>query len=100
MGHLFSFLSFSYLMSLSELRLNRMVNEYGAVGGMGIARGNPSTSSVPVPVPFCPPQILHDLTWDQTQAVAVRSQRLTGAADLYVLNIFTWWSGYRWVLDW
>jgi hypothetical protein len=87
MGHLFSFLSFCYLAALSVLRLysigDRMINEYGAVGGMRIGRGNWSTSWDPAPVPFCPPQIPHDLTWDQTQAVAVRSQQLTTAANLY-----------------
>jgi hypothetical protein len=31
----------------------------------------------PVPVPLCPPRILHDLTWARTRAAAVGSQRLT-----------------------
>jgi hypothetical protein len=31
-------------------------------------------------LPFCPPQILHDLTWNRTQAAAVRSRRLTAWA--------------------
>jgi hypothetical protein len=30
-----------------------------------------------LPVLLCPPQILHDLTWDRTRAVAVGSRRLT-----------------------
>jgi hypothetical protein len=44
-------------------------DEYGAVGGMSIGRGNRST--------LCPPQISHDLTWDRTGAAAVGIQRLT-----------------------
>jgi hypothetical protein len=38
----------------------------GAVGGMRIGRGNRSTRRKPVPVPLCPPQIPHDLTWART----------------------------------
>jgi hypothetical protein len=34
----------------------------------------------PVPVPLCPPQIPHKLTWDRTRASAVRGQRLTAWA--------------------
>jgi hypothetical protein len=38
-------------------------DEYGAVGGMRIGRGNQSTRRKPAhPVPLCPPQIPHDLT--------------------------------------
>jgi hypothetical protein len=57
----------------------RMIDDYdyGAVGGMRIDRGNRSTRRKPAPVPLCPPQIPHDLTWDRTRAAAVRSQRLT-----------------------
>jgi hypothetical protein len=47
-------------------------DDYGAVGGMGIGRGNRST--------LCPPQIPHDLTWNRTRAAAVGSQRLTASA--------------------
>jgi hypothetical protein len=42
----------------------------GAFGGMRIGRGNRSTRRKPAPVPFCPPQIPHDLT----RAAAVGSQ--------------------------
>jgi hypothetical protein len=56
----------------------RMIDDdYGAVGGMRIGRGNRSTRRKPVPVPRCPPQITHELTWDQTRAAAVGSRRLT-----------------------
>jgi hypothetical protein len=49
---------------LSKLTLyivNDRINEYGAVGGKRGGRGNQSTSRKPMPVPLCPPQILHDL---------------------------------------
>jgi hypothetical protein len=52
-------------------------DDYGAVGGIRIGRGNRSTRRKPVPVPLYPPQIPHDLTCDQTRAAAVGSQRLT-----------------------
>jgi hypothetical protein len=55
-------------------------DECGAVGGMIIGRGNRSTRRKPAPVPLCPPQIPHDLTWARTRAVAVGSQRLTAWA--------------------
>jgi hypothetical protein len=53
-----------------------MTTEYGAVGGMRIDRGNRSTRRKLAPVPLCPPQIPHDLTWDRMRAAAVGSRRL------------------------
>jgi hypothetical protein len=44
---------------------------------MGIGRGNRSTWRKLAPVPLCPPQIPHDLTWARTRASAVGSRRLT-----------------------
>jgi hypothetical protein len=44
---------------------------------MRIGRGNRSTQRKPVPVPLCPPQIPHGLTWDRTRIAAVESWRLT-----------------------
>jgi hypothetical protein len=57
----------------------RMIDDddYGAVGGMRIGKGNRSTQRKPAPVPLCPPQIPHALTWDRTRAASVGSQRLT-----------------------
>jgi hypothetical protein len=55
-------------------------DECGAVGGMRIGRGSRSTRRKPAPVPFCPPQIPHDLTWARTRVAAVGSQRLTAWA--------------------
>jgi hypothetical protein len=56
----------------------RMIDDdNGVVGGMRIGRGNRSTRRKPAPVPLCPPQIPHDLTWDRTRAAAVGSRRLT-----------------------
>jgi hypothetical protein len=55
-------------------------DECGAVGGMRIGRGNWSIRRKPVPVPFCPPNIPHDLTWARTRAPAVGSRRLTAWA--------------------
>jgi hypothetical protein len=52
-------------------------DECGAVGGMKIGRGNRNTRRKPAQVQLCPPQILHDLTWDRTRAAAVGSRRLT-----------------------
>jgi hypothetical protein len=47
---------------------DRVINEYGALGEMGIGKGNQSTERKPASVPFCPLQIPHDMTWDQTWA--------------------------------
>jgi hypothetical protein len=60
----------------------RMIDDddYGAIGGMRNGRANRSTRRKPAPVPLCPPQIPHDLTWDRTRAAAVGSQRLTASA--------------------
>jgi hypothetical protein len=51
----------------------RMIDDddYGAVGGMRIGRGNRSTRRKPAPLPLCPLQIPHDLTWDRTRPAAV-----------------------------
>jgi hypothetical protein len=47
----------------------RMIDdECGIVRGMTIGRGNRSTRRKPAPVPLCPPQIPHELTWDRTRA--------------------------------
>jgi hypothetical protein len=35
-----------------------MFNKFGAVGGMRIGRGNPSTWRKPAPVPLCPSQVI------------------------------------------
>jgi hypothetical protein len=40
-------------------------------------RRNETGRENPVPVPLCPPQILHALTWDRTRASALGGRRLT-----------------------
>jgi hypothetical protein len=57
-----------------------IADECGALGGMRIGRGNRSTWRKPASVLLCPPQIPHDLTWAQTRATEVGSQRLTAWA--------------------
>jgi hypothetical protein len=83
---------FFFLVSLGGVRLSplgmsatigllyqcRMINDdYGAVNGMKIGRGNRSTRRKSAPVPLRPPQNPHDLTWNRTRTAAVGSQRLT-----------------------
>jgi hypothetical protein len=51
-------------------------DEYKVVGGMRTGKGSRNTLRKPAPVPLCPPQIPHNLTWDRTGVVAVGSQRL------------------------
>jgi hypothetical protein len=57
----------------------RMIGDHecGAVGGMRIFRGNWSIRRKPGPMPLCPPQIPHYLTWARTRAAVVGSRRLT-----------------------
>jgi hypothetical protein len=38
----------------------QMIDEYGSFSKMIIGMGNWGTLTKPVPVPFCPPQIMHD----------------------------------------
>jgi hypothetical protein len=52
-------------------------DECEAVDGKRIGRGNWNAGTKPDPVPLCPPQIPHDLTWVRTRAAAVGSRRLT-----------------------
>jgi hypothetical protein len=51
-------------------------DECGALDGMRIGRGNPSTRRIPAAVPLCPKQIPLDLTWDRTRAAVVGRRRL------------------------
>jgi hypothetical protein len=56
----------------------RMIDdEYGAVCGMMIGRGNRSTRRKPATVQLRPPQIAHDLIWDRTRTTPVGSRWLT-----------------------
>jgi hypothetical protein len=58
----------------------RVIDEYGAFSGMRTGRGSRNTQRKPAPVPLCPPQISHDMTWDWIRAAVVGSQRLTAWA--------------------
>jgi hypothetical protein len=55
-------------------------DECGAVGGMRTDRGKRSTRRKRDPLPLCPPQIPHDLTWVRIQTAAVGSRRLTACS--------------------
>jgi hypothetical protein len=58
-------------------QLRMIDDDCGAVGGMRIDRGNRSIGRKPIPVPLCPPQIPHDVTWARTPAATVGSRGLT-----------------------
>jgi hypothetical protein len=59
----------------------RMIDDdYGAVGGMSIGRGNRRTRRKPAPVPLHFVHHKSHMTWDRTRAAAVGSQRLTAWA--------------------
>jgi hypothetical protein len=55
----------------------QMTEDYEEFGGMSIGRGNGNTRRKSAPVPFCLPQIPHDLTWDRARAAAVENRWLT-----------------------
>jgi hypothetical protein len=77
-------------------------DECAAIGGMQIGRGNRSTRRKPAPASHCPPQILHNLTWDRTRAAAVGRQRLSALANnRLTLKCFSLYMGtQRTILDW
>jgi hypothetical protein len=50
-------------------------DESGAVGGIR-CKGSRSTPRKPAPVPLCPPQIPHGLTWARTRSAAVGNRGL------------------------
>jgi hypothetical protein len=52
-------------------------DEFGAVGRMGIGKGNRNTCRKPPPVPFYAPKIPHDLTWHRILPAAMEIRRLT-----------------------
>jgi hypothetical protein len=45
-----------------------IIDSYGAVGGIRMRKGNPSTWRKPAPLTICPLQIPYYLIWDGTQA--------------------------------
>jgi hypothetical protein len=53
-----------------------MIDEYWALGGMWIGKGNPKILRKRASVSLCPPVIPHDLTRDRTRADEVGSRRL------------------------
>jgi hypothetical protein len=53
-----------------------MINKHEAVGGMRIGKANRSTWRKPAPMPFCPPQIPHDVTWERIRAPFYRTQHI------------------------
>jgi hypothetical protein len=55
---------------LSRIRNSGLKPEYGTFATMRIGRGNRSTWRKRIPVPLCPPQIPHDLTWGRTRTAA------------------------------
>jgi hypothetical protein len=55
---------------------------------MRIGRGNRSTRRKPAPVPLCPPQIPHDLTWARTPD---RSGRKPATNRLSYGAAYRWW---------
>jgi hypothetical protein len=57
-----------------------MIDEYGALGGMTIGRGNRNTARKSVLMPLRPPHILHNRTWDRYRTTAVGSRPLTAWA--------------------
>jgi hypothetical protein len=68
----------------------QVIDECGAIGGIGIGRGNWSTLRKPAPVPLCPPKISCDLTWVRTRAAMVGSRwlnRLSCGTTFQILSI-------------
>jgi hypothetical protein len=59
---------------------DRMINKYGAVGGMRTGRGNQSTRRKPISVPLFLPRIPNDVAWGRTRAAMVGSRQLTAWA--------------------
>jgi hypothetical protein len=75
----------------------RIINNYGAVGGMRIGRGNRSTRRKPAPVSFCSSQIPCYLPSDRTRATAVGIRWLTSHSwFLRSLKVVQ----FSWGLDW
>jgi hypothetical protein len=70
----------------------------GAIGGMRIGRRNRSTRRKPAPVPLCPPQIPHDLTWARTRAAVVGNRRLIAWAMARPQHKYKWWKWMNWQL--
>jgi hypothetical protein len=62
--------------------------ECGTLGGM-LGGRNRSTRRKPAPLPLCPPQVKHEMTWTRTPAAAVGNRPWH---DIYNLKscVFKW----------
>jgi hypothetical protein len=67
-----------------------MIDDYEAISGMRISRGNRSTRRKSAPVQLCPPQIPYDLSWARTQTASMGSRRLTAWAMARLGTSLTW----------
>jgi hypothetical protein len=56
--------------------------EYGALVQLYRQGKTEVLGEKPVPVPICPPQISHGLTWDRSRASEVTGPRLTALVHL------------------
>jgi hypothetical protein len=56
--------------------------------------GNRSTRRKPAPVPLCPPQMPHDLTWTRTGKPATNRLSYGTATDTTLVALLTVSSGY------
>jgi hypothetical protein len=59
------------------------------VNGMRIRRGIRSNRRKPAPVPLCPPQMPHGLTWARTRTTAVGNRWLIACATSSSLHCFS-----------
>jgi hypothetical protein len=46
-------------------------DDFGAIGGMRVGKGNEMTRRNPSPLPLCSPQTSHGLTWTRTRSAAM-----------------------------
>jgi hypothetical protein len=73
----------------------RVVDDCRAVGGIIIGTRNRTTPKKPAPMLLCPPQIIHDLTWDRTRAAAVGSRRLIARTMIRLNRLLIYWPSIR-----
>jgi hypothetical protein len=58
-------------------------------------QGRQKYRRIPAPVPFYPPQILHNLTWDRTRAATVRGRWLTGSLCFFRSSMYVYVVSHR-----
>jgi hypothetical protein len=79
---------------------DKTVNEYEAIGGVRIGRGNRGSEVKHCPMSLCPPQFSHDQTLVRTPIAVMRSLRMAPGATARALSSNCFLLLFNWIANW